>query len=52
MFEINLKLLLLSWKVILVSLGGSNDIQKLKDVVRLINGLAPIHNKGNVIYKI
>ncbi|RGB36108.1 hypothetical protein C1646_697859 [Rhizophagus diaphanus] len=43
------KLLLLSWKVVLVSLGGSNDIQKLKDVVRLINGLAPIHNKEFLI---
>ncbi|RIA96253.1 hypothetical protein C1645_872211 [Glomus cerebriforme] len=43
------KLLLLLWKVILVSLGGSNDIQKLKNVVRLINGLAPIHNKEFLI---
>lgn len=45
-----MKLLLLLWKVILASLGGSNDIQKLKDVVRLINGLAPIHNKGNITF--
>ncbi|CAG8543605.1 17227_t:CDS:10 [Cetraspora pellucida] len=40
------KFLLLLWKVILASLGGLNDMSRLKNTVRTLNGLPPIFDKG------
>ncbi|RIB07133.1 hypothetical protein C2G38_2252816 [Gigaspora rosea] len=40
------KFLLLLWKVILASLGGLNDMLRLKNSARTINGLPPIYNEG------
>ncbi|KAG9294797.1 hypothetical protein G9A89_008489 [Geosiphon pyriformis] len=40
------KLLLLLWKVILTSLGGIDEIDRLKNVVRQLNGLPSFKNQG------
>ncbi|CAG8670100.1 6433_t:CDS:10, partial [Dentiscutata heterogama] len=40
------KFLLLLWKVILASLGGLNDMLRLKNTARTISGLPPIYNEG------
>ncbi|CAG8463924.1 2635_t:CDS:2 [Ambispora gerdemannii] len=41
------KLLLLLWKVLLASLGGIDEINRLKEIVRQMHGLAPLRDRGS-----